>query len=159
MNAPEDVRGSLDAGPFRFGIVVARFNEFITSRLLQGATDALIRSGARPENVVRVWVPGSWEIPLAAQTLAEYGNVNAIVALGCLIRGETTHFDYIAAESARGIAEVTLESGIPISNGILTVENLDQAIDRAGAKAGNKGVDAALAAIEMANLIATISRK
>lgn len=159
MSAPEDIRGSLDAGAYRFGIVVARFNEFITSRLLQGATDVLIRSGARPENIVRVWVPGSWEIPLAAQKLAEAGRVHAVVALGCLIRGETGHYDHIATESARGIAEVALKTGVPVTNGILTVENLDQAIDRAGAKAGNKGADAALAAIEMASLVATIGRK
>lgn len=159
MSATEDIRGSLDAGPYRFGIVVARFNEFITSRLLQGATDVLIRSGARPENIIRVWVPGSWEIPLAAQKLAESGRVQAVVALGCLIRGETGHYDHIAWESARGIADVALKTGVPVTNGILTVENLDQAIDRAGAKAGNKGADAALAAIEMAGLVATIGKK
>lgn len=159
MSAPVDIRGTFDAEPFRFGIVVARFNEFITARLLQGATDALVRSGARPENIVRAWAPGSWEIPLAALKLAESGRVHAIVALGCLIRGETTHFDYIAAESARGVAEVALKTGLPVTNGILTVENLEQAIDRAGAKAGNKGADAALAAIEMANLIAALGRK
>ncbi|MBK9118775.1 MAG: 6,7-dimethyl-8-ribityllumazine synthase [Phycisphaerales bacterium] len=143
----------LDAAPHRFALVVGRFNEFITSRLLSGALDELTRHGADVEQLVQAWVPGSWEIPLAAQRLAQSGRYAAIICLGCVIRGQTPHFDYVAAEVSKGIAQVSLATGVPISFGIVTADSLEQAIDRAGAKAGNKGSDAARAAIEMANLL------
>lgn len=146
----------LEAAPHRFALVVGRFNEFITSRLLAGALDELQRHGADPEQVAQVWVPGSWEIPLAAQRLAQTGRYAAIVCLGCVIRGQTPHFDYVAAEVSKGIAQVSLATGVPISFGVVTADSLEQAIDRAGAKAGNKGSDAARAAIEMANLLRLI---
>lgn len=147
------ITGSLDASKQRFGIVSARFNDFITARLIDGAMDALQRHGAELDQVIHVQVPGSWEIPLAARKLAETKKVDAIICLGCVIRGQTPHFDYVAGEAAKGVASASLQTGMPMSFGILTTETLEQAIDRAGAKAGNKGADAALAAIEMANLL------
>jgi 6,7-dimethyl-8-ribityllumazine synthase len=149
----EMISAKLDAGPHRFALVVARWNEFITSRLLGGAIDALVRHGAARENLTEVWVPGSWEIPLAAQRLAASGRYQAVICLGCVIRGQTPHFEYVAAEVAKGIAQVTLATGVPVTFGIITADSLEQAIDRAGTKAGNKGADAALAAVEMANLL------
>ncbi len=149
----EMISAKLDAGPHRFALVVARWNEFITSRLLSGAIDALVRHGAARENLTQVWVPGSWEIPLAAQRLAASGRYQAVICLGCVIRGQTPHFEYVAAEVAKGIAQVTLATGVPVTFGIITADSLEQAIDRAGSKAGNKGADAALAAVEMANLL------
>jgi 6,7-dimethyl-8-ribityllumazine synthase len=149
----EMISAKLDAGPHRFALVVARWNEFITSRLLGGAIDALVRHGAARENLTQVWVPGSWEIPLAAQRLAGSGRYQAVICLGCVIRGQTPHFEYVAAEVAKGIAQVTLATGVPVTFGIITADSLEQAIDRAGTKAGNKGADAALAAVEMANLL------
>jgi 6,7-dimethyl-8-ribityllumazine synthase len=145
--------GNLDAHGLRFAIVVARFNSFITDRLLEGARDALVRSGADPEAIEIVKTPGSWELPLAAKTLALQGRHDAIIALGAVIRGETPHFDYVAAQAASGLAQVQLETGIPVAFGVLTTNSVEQAIDRAGAKSGNKGFDAALCAIEMANLL------
>ena len=150
--------GKLDAAAYRFGLVVARFNDFITSRLVDGAMDALVRHGANPEKITQVYVPGSFEIPLAARKLAESGRCDAVVCLGCLIRGQTPHFDYIAAEATKGIAAASLSTGVPITYGVITAETLEQAIDRAGAKAGNKGVDAALAAIEMAGVMAQLGK-
>ncbi len=152
------ISAPLDAKPFRFALVVARFNEFITSRLVSGAIDELTRHGADPASFLQVWVPGSWEIPLAAQKLAATGRYAAVICLGCVIRGQTPHFDYIAAEVAKGIAQVSLATGVPIPFGIITADSLEQAIDRAGAKTGNKGADAARAAIEMANLLAAIPK-
>jgi 6,7-dimethyl-8-ribityllumazine synthase len=149
----EMISAKLDAGPHRFALVVARWNEFITSRLLSGAIDALVRHGAARENLTEVWVPGSWEIPLTAQRLAGSGRYQAVICLGCVIRGQTPHFEYVAAEVAKGIAQVTLATGVPVTFGIITADSLEQAIDRAGSKAGNKGADAALAAVEMANLL------
>ena len=136
----------------RFAIVAARWNAVITERLLQGALDALLRSGARREDIQIARVPGSWEIPAAARPLAETGKFDAIVALGCLIRGETAHYEAIYNEVARGIGQSQQETGVPHSFGVLTCETLDQALDRAGLKSGNKGFEAAAAAIEMASL-------
>jgi 6,7-dimethyl-8-ribityllumazine synthase len=147
------ISAKLDATPHRFAMVVARFNEFITSRLVSGAIDELVRHGAAPDNLTQVWVPGSWEIPLAAQKLAQSGKYAAVICLGCVIRGQTPHFEYVAAEVAKGIAQVTLASGVPVTFGVVTADSLEQAVDRAGAKTGNKGADAARAALEMANLL------
>ncbi|MBW2553882.1 MAG: 6,7-dimethyl-8-ribityllumazine synthase [Deltaproteobacteria bacterium] len=137
----------------KFGIVVSRFNDFINKRLLDGALDALSRHGAEDENISIVKVPGSFEIPLMAQKLADSGKYDAIICLGAVIRGATPHFEYISAEVTKGIAKVTLDSGIPVSFGILTTDNIEQAIERAGTKSGNKGWDAALSAIEMVNVL------
>ena len=144
--------GKLNAACLRFGIVVSRFNEFITDRLLRGAYDGLIRSGAKEEDIEIVRVPGAFEIPSAARTLAETKKYDAIICLGCLIRGDTAHYDVIVNEVTRGIGQSAQETGIPHAFGVLTCENLEQAIDRAGLKMGNKGFEAALAAVEMANL-------
>ena len=137
----------------KFGVVASRFNNFITARLLSGAEDAFVRHGVSPADIDVYWVPGSFEIPLAAQKLAASGKFHAVVCLGTIIRGQTPHFDYIAAEAAKGVAAVGLKTGVPTIFGIITADNLEQAIDRAGAKSGNKGADAAVAAIEMANLV------
>jgi len=150
---PEAKDGSLDARGLKFAIVVARFNAFITDRLLAGAQDALTRSGADPGDVEVVRVPGSWELPLTAQTLAKQRRHDAIIALGAVIRGETAHFDYVAGEAASGLARVALDTGVPVAFGVLTTNTVEQAIDRAGGKDGNKGSDAAMAAIEMARVL------
>jgi 6,7-dimethyl-8-ribityllumazine synthase len=147
------VVGNLNAGGLKFAVICARFNDFITDRLLVGALDALKRSGATAEHIEIVKVPGSWELPLAAKTLAASKRHDAIVALGAVIRGETPHFDHVAAQTANGLAAVQLETGIPIAFGVLTTNTLEQAIDRAGGKNGNKGYDAARTAIEMADLL------
>jgi len=144
--------GKLDATGLRFGIIVSRFNEFITDRLLRSAYDGLLRSGASEKDVHLVRVPGSFEIPAAARTLAETKKYDAIICLGCLLRGDTAHYDVIVNEVARGIGQSAQESGVPHAFGVLTCETLEQAIDRAGLKMGNKGFEAALAAVEMANL-------
>lgn len=144
--------GDLNAQGMRFGVVVARWNSFITERLLQGALDALRRSGCLKDDITVVRVPGSFEIPSQARTLAETGKYDAIIALGCLIRGETTHYEHIATEVTRGIGQSAQETGVPHTYGVLTCENLEQAIDRAGVKAGNKGFEAAISAIEMVSL-------
>jgi 6,7-dimethyl-8-ribityllumazine synthase len=136
----------------RFGLVAARFNSFITERLLEGAVDVLRRAGAHDQDLSIVRVPGAFEIPAAARALAETGKVDAVICLGCLIRGETTHYEHIATEATRGIGQSAQDTGVPHAYGVLTCENLQQAIDRAGLKAGNKGAEAATAAIEMANL-------
>jgi len=147
------IEGNLDASGLKFAIVVARFNGFITDRLLAGALDALKRSGAAPDDVQLVKVPGSWELPIAAKTLAGQKRFDAIIALGAVIRGETPHFDHVAGQAASGLAAVQLETGIPIAFGVLTTNTVEQAIDRAGGKSGNKGHDAAITAIEMADLL------
>ena len=146
------VEGQLLAEGLRFAIVVSRFNDFICSRLVEGAMDALRRHGASDEQVILVKVPGAFEIPLAAKKLAASGNYDAVICLGAVIRGATPHFDYVAAEVSKGIANVALESNTPVTFGVLTTDNLEQAIERAGSKSGNKGAEAAMAAIEMANL-------
>ncbi len=150
------IEGILTAKGVKFGIVVSRFNDFINKRLLDGALDALSRHGAEDENISIVKVPGSFEIPLMAQKLADSGKYDAIICLGAVIRGATPHFEYISAEVTKGIAKVTLDSGIPISFGILTTDNIEQAIERAGTKSGNKGWDAALSAIEMVNVLKVV---
>jgi 6,7-dimethyl-8-ribityllumazine synthase len=149
---PVAIEGDLSAAGRKFAIVVARWNAVITDRLLQGALDGLYRSGAKKEDVEIVRVPGAWEIPSAARTLAERGNVDAIITLGVLLRGETAHYDAIYTEVARGIGQSQQETGIPHAFGVLTCETLEQALDRAGLKAGNKGFEAAIAAIEMASI-------
>ncbi len=150
------VEGKLQAQGLKFAIVVSRFNEFITSKLLDGALDALIRHGAKETDIQIVRVPGSFEIPLVAKKLAQSGKFNAVICLGTLIRGATPHFDYIAAEVSKGIALVSLETGVPVSFGVITTETIEQAIERAGSKSGNKGWDAAMVAIEMARVIEQI---
>jgi 6,7-dimethyl-8-ribityllumazine synthase len=144
--------GALVAKGLSFGLVVSRFNEFVTGRLLEGALDALRRHGAEEEQITVVRVPGSYEIPLAAKRLAASGRYSAVICLGTVIRGATPHFEYIAGEVAKGVATASLETGVPIAFGVLTTDNIEQAIERAGSKGGNKGFDAACVAIEMANL-------
>ncbi len=147
------VEGKLLAEGLRFAIIVSRFNDFISSRLVDGAMDALLRHGASEKKIVQIKVPGAFEMPLIAKKLAESNKYDAVICLGAVIRGATPHFDYVAAEVSKGIANVALDSDIPVTFGVLTTESLEQAIERAGSKAGNKGVDAAIAAIEMANLM------
>ena len=149
---PITVEGDLSAGGMRFAIVVARWNAVITDRLLEGALDALIRSGAKRPDIEVVRVPGAWEVPAAARTIAEQHKVDAVVTLGCLLRGETAHYEAIYNEVARGIGQSQQETGVPHSFGVLTCETLEQALNRAGIKAGNKGFEAAIAAIEMVSL-------
>ncbi len=153
------VTGDLNATGMRFGIVVSRWNSFITERLLQGALDALRRSGCRSEDITVVRVPGAFEIPSQARTLAETGKHDAIITLGCLIRGETTHYEHISTEVTRGIGQSAQESGVPHTYGVLTCETLEQALDRAGLKAGNKGFEAAMSAVEMVSLQRKTSTK
>lgn len=148
--------GQLSAKGLKVAIVVARFNEFITSKLLSGALDGLKRHGADEENIDIIWVPGAFEIPLVAQKLANSGRYQAIICLGTVIRGSTTHYDYVCAEVSKGVAHVGMASGIPTIFGVLTTETIEQAIERAGTKAGNKGFEAAMAAIEMANVMEQI---
>jgi 6,7-dimethyl-8-ribityllumazine synthase len=145
--------GKLDASGRKFAIVVSRFNSFICERLVEGAMDALIRHGAAAEDLDLVRVPGAYEIPLAAQRLAATGRYDAIVCLGAVIRGSTPHFDYVCAEVSKGVAAVSLNSGLPVAFGVLTTDTIEQAIERAGTKAGNKGAEAAITAIEMVNLL------
>jgi len=151
--------GALRADGLRFGIVVSRFNEFITSKLLEGALDALRRHGAKLEDVEVAWVPGSFEIPLVAKRMAQSGRFDAVICLGCVLRGATPHWEHIASQVARGIAQSSLETGVPIIFGVITPDTLEQAIERAGTKLGNKGFQAAEAAIEMANLLRQIPGK
>jgi 6,7-dimethyl-8-ribityllumazine synthase len=147
------VEGKLIGEGLKFAVVVSRFNSFITERLLDGALDCLRRKGVQDQDITVVRVPGSWEIPLVAKRLAQAKGHDAVICLGAVIRGATPHFDYVAAEVSKGIAQVSLESGVPVAFGILTTETLEQAIERAGSKAGNKGFAAAEAAIEMVNLL------
>lgn len=149
---PQVFEGHLVSEGLKYAIVVGRFNEFITSKLLSGALDALQRHGVKDEEVYVAWVPGAFEIPFAAQKLAESGKYDAVITLGTVIRGSTTHYDYVCNEVAKGVAAIGLKTGIPTIFGIVTTENIEQAIERAGTKAGNKGWDSAMAAIEMANL-------
>jgi 6,7-dimethyl-8-ribityllumazine synthase len=153
------IEGSLSAAGKRFAIVVSRFNSFITERLFQSAYDGLLRSGAKKKDIALVRVPGAFEIPSAARALAETGKYDAIMCIGCLLRGDTAHYDAIVNEVTRGIGQAAQETGVPHAFGVLTCDTLEQAIDRAGLKMGNKGFEAALAAVEMANLRAAISHQ
>jgi 6,7-dimethyl-8-ribityllumazine synthase len=155
----KSIEGKLKAEGLRFAIVASRFNDFISRRLIDGATDALLRHGADEKNIEIVRVPGSFEIPLVAKKVASSKKYDAVICVGAVIRGATPHFEYISAEVAKGIAQVTLESEIPVAFGILTTDNIEQAIERAGTKSGNKGWDAALSAIEMANLLRELGKK
>jgi 6,7-dimethyl-8-ribityllumazine synthase len=148
--------GQLVGKDLKIGIVVSRFNAFITEKLLSGAQDALNRHGVSEKNVDVVWVPGAFEIPLIAKKLAESHKYDAVIALGAVIRGATTHYDYVCNEAAKGISQASLSTGVPVIFGIVTTENIEQAIERAGTKSGNKGWDSAVSAIEMANLLKTI---
>jgi 6,7-dimethyl-8-ribityllumazine synthase len=150
------IEGQLSAAGLRFAVIVSRFNSFITERLYQGAMDALTRTGANPDMVDLIRVPGSWEVPLVAAEVARQHRYDAVICLACVIRGETPHFDYVAGEAAKGIAHASSETGVPVAFGVLTTNTLEQAIDRAGAKGGNKGFDAAMTAIEMATLLRTL---
>jgi 6,7-dimethyl-8-ribityllumazine synthase len=146
--------GNLNGAGRKFGIVVARFNSFIAERLLEGALDSLIRSGVADEDIEVARVPGAYEIPLVAQKMVKSGRFDAVICLGAIIRGATPHFDFVANEAAKGIAQVSMDSGVPVMFGVLTTDNIEQAIERAGTKAGNKGSDCAVAALEMINLLA-----
>jgi 6,7-dimethyl-8-ribityllumazine synthase len=145
--------GNLISKDLKFGIIIGRFNEFISSKLLSGAIDALLRHGADEAQIEITWVPGAFEIPLAAQKMANSRRFDAIICVGAVIRGSTPHFDYVSNEMSKGIAKVSLDSGIPVVFGVLTTDTIEQAVERAGTKAGNKGYDAAVTAIEMANLM------
>ncbi len=151
-----EIQGELTAAGLRFAVVVSRFNAFVTERLLAGALDALERAGATSDRMDVVRVPGAFEIPVTAKHLAETGRYDAIICLGTVMRGETPHFEHISTEASKGVAAAALNSGVPMSFGILTVENLEQAVDRAGLKSGNKGFEAAMTAVEMANLLRKI---
>ena len=146
------LEGKLTAKNMKIAIVVARFNEFITSKLLSGCIDCLIRHEAADEDLTVAWVPGAFEIPMAAKKLAESGKYDAVICLGAVIRGATPHFDYVCAEASKGIAQVSMQTGVPVAFGVLSTENIQQAVERAGTKAGNKGVDCAMTAMEMVNL-------
>lgn len=145
--------GNLDAKGLKFGIVVARFNEFISTRLLDGAIDCIVRHGAARNAIDVAWVPGAFEIPLVASKMAESGKYNAVVCLGAVIRGGTPHFDYVASEVSKGIAKISLDTKVPVAMGVLTTDTIEQAVERAGTKAGNKGWQAASGAIEMGQLL------
>lgn len=150
------LEGNLVSKGIKIGIVAARFNEFITSKLLGGARDGLLRHNVQEEDIYVAWVPGAFEIPLVAAKMAKSGKYDAVICLGAVIRGATSHYDYVCSEVSKGIANVSLDSGVPVLFGVLTTENLEQAIERAGSKAGNKGYDCALSAIEMVNLLHTM---
>jgi 6,7-dimethyl-8-ribityllumazine synthase len=150
--------GTLEAGGLKFAIVVSRFNDFITRRLLEGAHDAVARHGGSLDNVDNFWVPGAFEIPLLAKKLAESGKYDAVICLGAVIRGGTPHFDYVAGEAAKGIGQTTLQTGVPIIFGVITTDTIEQAIERAGVKLSNRGSEAALSAIEMANLLKAVGQ-
>ena len=150
------LEGKLVAGKGKFAIVGARFNEFIVSKLISGAEDTLVRHGVDTDDITLVWVPGAFEIPLAAQKLAQSGKYDAVICLGAVIRGSTSHYDYVCSEVSKGVASVSLKSGIPVMFGVLTTDSIEQAIERAGTKAGNKGAECAQGAIEMVNLLREI---
>jgi 6,7-dimethyl-8-ribityllumazine synthase len=154
---PRFYEGQLDAKGLKFGIIVSRFNSFISERLLEGALDALVRHGADDSEIHVARVPGAFEIPLAAKKMAGSGKYDAIIALGAVIRGSTPHFDYVSSEVTKGVAAVSLESGIPVAFGVLTTDSIEQAIERAGTKAGNKGFEAAVTAIETVNLMRALT--
>ena len=152
-------QGRLVAGKYRFGVVVSRFNEFITAKLLGGCLDTLERHGVDSDAIDVAWTPGSFEVPVIARRMAESGKYAAVICLGAVIRGSTPHFDYIASEVAKGVAQVGMATGVPTIFGVITTDSIEQAIERAGTKAGNKGADAAASAIEMANLVDLLPRK
>lgn len=154
---PQFFEGKLEAKGYKFGIIVSRFNSFISERLLEGAIDALIRHGAEDKDICVARVPGAFEIPLAAKKMANGGNYDAVIALGAVIRGSTPHFDYVSSEVTKGVAAVSLDSGLPVVFGVLTVDTIEQAIERAGTKAGNKGFEAAVTAIETVNLLKVLN--
>ena len=147
------LEGKVVGGQEKYAIVAARFNEFIVSKLISGAEDTLVRHGVPGENITLAWVPGAFEIPIAAQKLAASGKYDAVICLGAVIRGSTSHYDYVCAEVSKGVAQVGLQTGVPCLFGVLTTDNIEQAIERAGTKAGNKGADCALGAIEMVDLL------
>ena len=153
------IEGLLTVTNEKFCIVVSRFNEFISAKLLSGAIDELKRHGVADENIDVVWCPGAFEIPLISKKCAKSGKYNAVIALGAVIKGSTSHYDYVCAEVSKGVASVALETGVPVIFGVLTTDNIEQAIERSGTKAGNRGADAAHTAIEMANLVKTIPQK
>jgi len=155
---PKIIEAGLQAQGKKFGIIVSRFNDFITAKLLDGALDGLIRSGAEDKDITILKVPGAFEIPLAAKKMLNHGTYDAIICIGAIIRGATSHYDYVCAEVSKGIASVSLEADIPVMFGILTTESIEQAIERAGTKAGNKGFDVALGAVEMANLSESLKK-
>jgi len=155
---PKQVQGNLNAEGLKFCIIAARFNDFITSRLLDGALDGLVRNGAKDDDVTVVRVPGAFEIPVAAKIAASAGKYDAVICLGAVIRGATPHFDYVSSEVSKGVASVGMEAGMPVIFGVLTTDSIEQAIERAGAKSGNKGFDAAVAAIEMTNLFKQLKK-
>lgn len=150
------IEGNITAEGLRFAIVASRFNAFITSKLLEGALDMLRRHGAAEDAVDVVWVPGAFEIPLAAKKLAASGKYDAVICVGAVIRGATSHYDYVCSEVSKGVAQAGLSTGVPVIFGVVTTENIEQAVERAGTKAGNKGADGAMAAMEMANLLKKI---
>jgi 6,7-dimethyl-8-ribityllumazine synthase len=150
------IEGTLEAKGFRFGIIVSRFNSFISDRLLEGTLDTLVRHGADQQQLTVVKVPGAFELPLVAKKMAESAKYDALICLGAVIRGGTPHFEYVSAEMTKGIASVSLQAGLPIAFGVLTTDSVEQAIERAGTKAGNKGVEAAMSAIEMVNLLGAV---
>ena len=156
MKEVKVLEGMLNAQGLRFGIVVSRFNEFFTSKLLGGALDTLHRHGANEDDITVAWVPGAFELPLVSKKMAESGKYDAIIALGTVIRGSTTHYDYVCNEAAKGIAQASMSTGVPVAFSVVTTENIEQAIERSGTKAGNKGADGAMTAIEMANLLRQI---
>ncbi len=148
----KQIDGNLNASGLKVGLLVSRFNSFISDRLLEGATDALIRHGAAEDDLTVARVPGAFELPVAARKMVDTGKFDAVICLGAVIRGATPHFDYVSAEVSKGIASVSLDSGVPVSFGVLTTDNIEQAVERAGTKSGNKGFEAAVSAIEMVNL-------
>ena len=158
MNKIRVLEGDFSGKGLKIGIVASRFNEFITNKLVQGALDCLARHGVVQTDIAVAWVPGSFEIPLVAKRLAASKNYDAVICLGTVIRGQTPHFDYIAAEVSKGVAKVALDSDIPVIFGVLTTDNIEQAVERAGTKAGNKGYSAAMAAVEMANLMEAVDK-
>ena len=154
----KNISGELIVSGQRFVLLASRFNEFITTRLIEGAKDCLLRHGAKEQDITVAWVPGAWEIPAVAAKLAASGSYQAVICLGAVIRGSTGHYDYVSAEVAKGVAQVGLNSSIPVIFGVLTCDTIEQAIERAGTKAGNQGFKAALSAIEMANLYAKLAK-
>ncbi len=152
------ISGEMNCAGFKFALVVSRFNDFITSKLVDGAIDTLVRHGGSEDDITVLYVPGAFELPYMAKKAADSGAFDAVVCLGCVIRGQTPHFDYVAGQAARGIAQVGLDSGVPTTFGLITTETLEQAIERAGSKAGNKGSDAAAGAIELVSLLSKLSK-
>ena len=150
------IEGKLDASGLKIAVIASRFNDFVTAKLIEGAVDCLVRHGSKDKNITVIRVPGSFELPLAAKKAASSGKFDAVICLGALIRGQTPHFDYIAAEVTKGVAQVSLDTNVPVTFGVITADTLEQAVDRAGAKAGNKGFEAALGAVEMADLLRQI---